>query len=132
MRANRGKDTAPELALRSELHRRGYRFRKNLRLDLAPGRRLRPDIVFQGLRLAVFVDGCYWHGCEQHRSIPTSNSAFWRAKIEGTRQRDAAHIEWLRSAGWTVLRCWEHEPVDQAADRVTEALEEAQRRHTLK
>ena len=122
MRANRGKDTTPEVSLRRELHRRGLRFRKNLRLDLAPGQRVRPDIVFPAARLAIFVDGCYWHGCSEHRSIPASNTEFWRAKIEATRQRDVAHDEWLRAAGWTVLRFWEHESLDSAVQQITEAL----------
>lgn len=122
MRANRGVDTGPERALRSALHRRGLRFRKNVRLDLESRRRVRPDIVFPTLRLAVFVDGCYWHGCREHRSIPASNAAFWREKIEGTRRRDAAHSDWLEDAGWTVLRVWEHEPLGDAVERVVCAV----------
>lgn len=118
MRANRGTDTGPERALRSALHRRGFRFRKNTRLDLDTGRRVRPDIVFPTLRLAVFVDGCYWHGCTEHRSIPATNSAFWQAKIDGTRRRDAVHTGWLEDAGWTVLRVWEHEALGHAVERV--------------
>jgi len=121
MRANRGADTGPEKALRSALHRAGYRFQKNKRLDLAPDRRVRPDIVFPTLRLAVFVDGCYWHGCREHRSIPATNTEFWKSKIEGTRQRDATHTEWLVSAGWTVLRVWEHEAMEEAVERVSNA-----------
>lgn len=122
MRANRGADTGPERALRSALHRRGLRFRKNARLDLGPGRRVRPDVVFPTLRLAVFVDGCYWHGCREHRSIPATNSPFWQAKIDGTRRRDAAHTGWLEDAGWTVLRIWEHEALEDAVDRVARAV----------
>ncbi len=121
MRANRGRDTGPEVALRAALHRRGLRFRKDMRIDL-PNGRVRPDIAFPRRRLAVFLDGCYWHGCSDHRSIPASNTEFWKAKIEGTRQRDAAQTGWLEVAGWTVLRIWEHESVDEAAGRVLEAL----------
>lgn len=122
MRANRGSDTGPERALRSALHRAGLRFHKNRRLDLAPGQRVRPDIVFPALRLAVFVDGCYWHGCKEHRSIPATNTAFWKAKIEGNRERDATHNQWLETAGWAVVRVWEHEPLDEAVERVGAAV----------
>jgi DNA mismatch endonuclease (patch repair protein) len=122
MRANRGKDTGPEVALRKVLFRRGYRFRKNLRLDLGPGLRARPDIAFTRPKVAVFVDGCYWHGCKEHRSIPASNREFWLRKIDATRQRDIAQAEWLEAAGWTVIRVWEHECVDEAADRVAETV----------
>lgn len=132
MRANRGADTGPEVALRAALHRRGLRFRKNVRLDLAPGRRVRPDIVFPRLRLAVFVDGCYWHGCSQHRSIPASNSAFWRTKIEGTRERDQVQTDWLSDAGWTVLRVWEHEPVADAVERVIRTVVELRRQNRIR
>jgi DNA mismatch endonuclease, patch repair protein len=122
MRANRGRDTAPEVALRAALHSLGLRFRKNARLDLGSSRRVRPDITFSGLRLAVFVDGCYWHGCTEHRSIPASNVAFWTEKIEGTRRRDSMQVEWLEAAGWAVLRIWEHEPLEQALMRVTDTV----------
>lgn len=132
MRANRGTDTRPEVALRAALHRRGFRFRKNARLDLAPGRRVRPDIVFPKLRLAIFVDGCYWHGCSLHRSIPVSNTAFWRTKIEGTRERDEIQNEWLMMSGWTVIRVWEHEPATEAAERVIDTVMELRRRNRLR
>jgi DNA mismatch endonuclease (patch repair protein) len=122
MRANRGRDTGPEVALRAALHGLGLRFRKDVRLDLSPGRRVRPDIAFPGVRLAVFVDGCYWHGCTEHRSIPASNVRFWTEKIEGTRRRDAMQVDWLEAAGWTVLRIWEHEPLDAAVARVADTV----------
>jgi DNA mismatch endonuclease (patch repair protein) len=121
MRANRGRDTEPEIALRSALHARGLRFRRDLRIDL-PGGRVRPDVVFTRCRVAVFVDGCYWHGCREHRSIPASNTAFWAAKIERTRQRDAEQARWLSDAGWSVLRFWEHDAVDDAAEQVADLV----------
>jgi DNA mismatch endonuclease, patch repair protein len=124
MRANRGRDTGPEVALRSALHARGLRFRKNVRLDLGEGRRVRPDIVFPRLRLAVFVDGCFWHGCQKHRSFPTSNASFWREKIEGTAQRDKLQAAWLREAGWTVVRVWEHDVPDRAERLIVELAAE--------
>jgi DNA mismatch endonuclease (patch repair protein) len=124
MRANRGRDTGPEIALRSALHGRGLRFRKNNRLDLAPGRRVRPDIVFTKLHLAVFVDGCFWHGCREHRSLPASNATFWEQKIERTRERDRKQSAWLEAAGWTVVRIWEHDIPDPAVQAITDLVEE--------
>src|ERR1022692_4076923 len=122
MRANRGKDTRPELALRASLHGRGLRYYKDRRLILQPDRKVRPDIVFPRLRLAVFVDGCFWHGCRVHRTIPVSNAEFWTKKIEATRKRDAQQTAWLEAAGWTVLRVWEHDATTDAANRVTHAV----------
>jgi DNA mismatch endonuclease (patch repair protein) len=122
MRANRGRDTGPELALRRELHRRGARYRVNFRLDLGRGRRARPDIVFTAARVAVFVDGCFWHGCAEHRSLPSRNSEFWRSKIEATRERDARNDAWLESEGWQVVRVWEHVAIPDAADAVLGAV----------
>jgi DNA mismatch endonuclease, patch repair protein len=127
MRANRGKDTGPELALRRELHRRGARYRTNLRLDFDQGRRVRPDIVFTAARVAVFVDGCFWHGCNEHRSMPVRNSEFWCAKIEATRKRDARTDAWLVSEGWRVVRLWEHVPLADAADVVLQTVAQARR-----
>jgi DNA mismatch endonuclease, patch repair protein len=128
MRANRGRDTSPGLALRASLHRAGLRFYKDRRLVLQPGRKVRPDIVFPRLRLAVFVDGCFWHGCRVHRTIPASNSEFWTAKIEATRRRDTAQTKWLEAAGWTVLRIWEHEMAEDALNRVVAAASMLKRR----
>lgn len=122
MRANRGKDTGPEVALRSALHARGLRFRKNMRIDLGNGRRVRPDIVFPGLRLAIFVDGCFWHGCRKHRSLPKANAGFWKNKIEATGRRDLRQAEWLTSAGWHVLRVWEHDVVSPAVEMVMDLI----------
>lgn len=122
MRANRARDTGPELALRSALHARGLRFRKNLRLDLSEGQRVRPDIVFISVRLAVFVDGCFWHGCQEHRSLPTSNASFWKNKIEGTVERDRQQALWLQEDGWVVIRVWEHDVPDPATRLVANAV----------
>lgn len=124
MRANRGRDTGPEIALRSALHARGLRFRKNYRLDLEAGRRVRPDIVFSRIRLAVFVDGCFWHGCQEHRSLPGSNASFWKQKIEGTQKRDREQLAWLEAAGWTVIRVWEHDLPDPAVQRILDLVDE--------
>lgn len=131
MRANRGRDTGPELALRSALHARGLRFRKNLRLDLSEGQRVRPDIVFTSVRLAVFVDGCFWHGCPEHRSLPTSNASFWRNKIEGTVKRDRQQALWLQEHGWVVIRVWEHDVPDPATRWIADAVADLRSRENV-
>lgn len=120
MRANRARDTRPELALRRELHRRGLRYR----VDFAPvrGLRCKADVVFTRARLAVFVDGCFWHSCPFHATRPTSNAEWWRAKLEANMARDRRNDRELAAAGWRVLRCWEHEPAIEVADRVQAAL----------
>jgi DNA mismatch endonuclease, patch repair protein len=117
-RANRRTDTKPETALRSALHRRGLRFRKDHPIRLVGERPIRPDIVFMRQRLAVFVDGCFWHRCPEHCVIPKSNVAYWGPKLEANAERDMHVTQRLQAAGWLVLRIWEHEPVLQAAQRV--------------
>jgi DNA mismatch endonuclease (patch repair protein) len=97
--------TAPELALRRALHRAGYRYRLNSGNSL-PGT---PDIVLRRFRLAIFVDGCFWHGCPLHGSLPKTNTAFWTAKIIRNQGRDKQVDESLKELGWKVLRVWEHE-----------------------
>src|SRR5699024_4487195 len=118
MRANKRKETRPELALRSRLHARGLRFR----VDFAPlnGTRRRADVVFTRARIAVFVDGCFWHGCPDHFVAPKSNADYWREKIQTNVERDRDTDHKLLAAGWTVLRLWEHEELDQAADVIVE------------
>lgn len=120
MQSNRSRDTAPEVGLRSTLHARGLRFRKHLRV--VPGLACTVDVVFPTERLAVFIDGCYWHSCPEHASYPITNGDWWRAKLAATRERDERNTQVLTAAGWTVLRIWEHEDVDAAADRVSTAL----------
>ncbi len=118
MRANRRTDTKPEVALRSALHRMGLRFRKDHVVQL-PNRRVRPDIVFTKAKLAVFVDGCFWHSCSEHGRTPTgSNPDYWRQKLERNRTRDRLDTESLGVAGWQVIRVWEHEVPGQAAVRI--------------
>ena len=114
MRANRRTDTKPELALRRALHKRGYRFRKDYRLDLDGGRRVRPDIVFTARRVAVFVDGCFWHACPEHGSKPRANDWYWTPKLARNVERDRVADQTLASAGWQVVRIWEHESLEQA------------------
>lgn len=123
MLANRGADTAPELALRRELHRRGLRFRKHVRP--LPGTRCTADIAFTRLRVAVFVDGCFWHRCPLHSTDPKSNVEFWKAKFERNVIRDRQNDAALSAAGWTVVRVWEHEDIGAAADRVESTVRDA-------
>jgi DNA mismatch endonuclease (patch repair protein) len=122
MRANRRTDTKPELALRSALHRRGYRFRKDHRLDLDGGARVRPDIAFTARRVAVFVDGCFWHVCPQHGRDPAVNEWYWAPKLRRNIERDRAADAALAAAGWQVVRVWEHEPLEAAIGAVIAAL----------
>ena len=118
-RRQRARDTAPELALRQLLHARGLRYR----VDVAPlpGLRRRADVVFTRARLAVFVDGCFWHRCPQHGTSPRSNADWWRVKLDRNVQRDRDTDRALADAGWRVLRVWEHERPDTAAELVQEA-----------
>jgi len=113
MRRLRRADTGPEISLRRELHRRGVRFRLHRR-DL-PGR---PDIVIVRLRLAVFVDGCFWHGCPEHAVAPKSNARWWARKIAENRERDKRKDRELRALGWRTMHVWEHEDPRRAAGRI--------------
>jgi DNA mismatch endonuclease (patch repair protein) len=121
MQANRRTDTKPEVRLRAALHRRGYRFRKDLRLDL-DGARVRPDIVFTRKRIAVFVDGCFWHLCPLHGRQPKVNDWYWGPKLQRTVERDLAATAALEAAGWAVVRLWEHESVDDAVTIIESAM----------
>lgn len=125
MLANRGRDTGPELALRSSLHQRGLRFRVDHPLPF--DRRRRADIVFTRVGLYVFVDGCFWHGCPQHFTMPKTRREFWSEKIYGNRIRDEDTDRRLRDVGLVSLRLWEHVPVGDAANQVLSAYAEAVR-----
>ena len=122
MRSNRGRDTSPEVALRSELHRRGLRFRTRTTIRLGDRRWTQPDLVFTRARLAVFVDGCFWHSCPQHASQPRANSGYWEPKLAGNVVRDRDTDRRLAGLGWQVLRAWEHEDPLEVADRVQAAV----------
>lgn len=121
MRRNPRRNTGPEIQLRSELHRRGLRFRKDLPLRV-PGRVVRPDVTFPAARLAVFVDGCFWHVCPMHGNQPSANTNYWRPKLARNVARDRAVDEALSAAGWHVLRAWEHDKPSEIAERVESAL----------
>ncbi|MDV7242925.1 MULTISPECIES: very short patch repair endonuclease [Rhodococcus] len=120
MRAQRRRDTAPELGLRRELHRRGVRYF----VDRAPmkGIRRRADLVFPRRKVAVYVDGCFWHSCPKHATFPKNNAQWWADKLAGNVTRDRDTDARLIESGWTVVRIWEHEDPIEAADRVQEAL----------
>jgi DNA mismatch endonuclease (patch repair protein) len=123
MRANRRKDTAPELAVRSELHRRGLRFRVDHPVRVVGvARPIRPDVVFPRQRLVLFIDGCWWHGCPEHSTEATTNSEYWRTKLAENRARDERHTKHLTESDWTVVRAWTHEDPSAVAARVVQAL----------
>lgn len=116
MSKQRSRDTGIEVALRRELHRLGLRYRVHKRPLRAVRREA--DVVFGPAKVAVFVDGCFWHGCPEHGTWPKRNSEFWRAKIETNRLRDANTDQVLAEAGWLAVRIWEHEEPVGAAARV--------------
>jgi DNA mismatch endonuclease (patch repair protein) len=121
MQSNRGRNSTPELALRSLLHRRGLRFFAHRRP--VPGLRCEADIVFPRARVAVFVDGCFWHCCPDHGTWPVSNGEWWRAKLGRNAERDHRNNVQLAEAGWTVVRVWEHERPERAAELVAQAVQ---------
>lgn len=114
------RDTGPEKAVRALLHAAGYRYNVNLSV---PGMRRRTmDVGFPRLRIAVFIDGCFWHGCPEHATRPKANASWWRQKLDRNMARDAETSEHLAAQGWTVLRFWEHEPPSEVADRIASAV----------
>lgn len=131
MRGNRKRDTRPEMRLRSELHRRGLRFRKDY-LIREDAMRVRADIAFPRSRLVVFVDGCFWHSCPAHGSVPRANEGYWSAKLERNRQRDKLVDMYLRSADWTVVRVWEHVDPVEAASLIEARLREISEQLSLR
>jgi DNA mismatch endonuclease, patch repair protein len=108
MRANRRRDTKPELDVRSALHRSGLRFRVDVPIALPSGR-TSPDILFPRHRVAVYIDGCFWHSCPSHGTKPRGNAWYWTSKLRRNRERDERASKGLRAAGWRVIRRWEHE-----------------------
>ncbi|MCY3851922.1 MAG: very short patch repair endonuclease, partial [Acidimicrobiaceae bacterium] len=116
MQGNRSRDTKPELAARSLIHAQGLRYRVGVRP--LPGLRRTADVVFRRDKIAVFLDGCFWHGCPEHHTQPTTNSEYWSAKINGNIERDKDTNAQLEQAGWTVLRFWEHESPETVAEVV--------------
>ncbi|MEU7514933.1 very short patch repair endonuclease [Streptomyces sp. NPDC042898] len=121
MSKQRSRDTGVEMALRRILHASGLRYRVHRRP--LKGVRREADIVFGPAKVAVFVDGCFWHACPEHATWPKRNSEFWRTKIEKNRTRDANTDARLEAAGWVSVRVWEHEAADEAAARVAAVVE---------
>ena len=116
------RDTRSELAIRSALHSLGRRFRVSY--PVPELRRCTIDIAFPRRRVAVFVDGCFWHGCPEHGTLPKSNADRWADKLDGNRDRDRRVDAHLRDRKWVVLRIWEHEEVDAACERIRGCLDE--------
>ena len=116
----RRKSTGAEVAVRRELYRRGLRYRVDFEVLKKPRRVA--DIAFPGRRIAVFIDGCFWHGCPDHATWPKQNAEFWRQKIEANRLRDADTNSRLLESGWSVLRFWEHQPPIDAAAVISQAV----------
>ena len=124
MQANRSRDTGPELAVRRSLHALGFRYRVAIRPE--PALRRRADIVFTRQRIAIFIDGCFWHGCPDHgRTSFQHNVEYWPEKIRTNRTRDAETTASLQAAGWRVMRFWEHEDVADVVERITSAVTHA-------
>lgn len=120
MQANRRRDTAPEMAIRRLVHAAGLRYRVDARP--LPSARHTADMIFTRARVAVFIDGCFWHGCADHYRPPASNTTYWAGKVTRNRQRDRLADDALAAAGWAVIRVWEHEPPDAAARRIEAAV----------
>lgn len=120
MVGNRSRDTRPELSVRSAVHRRGLRYRVAARP--IPELRRTADLVFRPAKVAVFIDGCFWHGCPDHYSKPTTNAEYWSAKVARNMRRDADTNQRLREAGWIVLRYWEHADSDDIAREIVNTV----------
>ena len=125
MQGNRHRDTRPEVAVRRAAHRLGLRYYVSRRPE--PTIKRRADMVFPRERIAVFIDGCFWHGCPLHASVPSTNEAYWRGKIGGNRDRDVATTQALQEMGWRVVRFWEHESPRDAANALRDAVDETRR-----
>lgn len=121
----RRRDTAPEVAVRREAHRRGLRYRVDGPLPGLPRRRA--DMLFSGRHVAVFIDGCFWHSCPMHATVPAANNEWWVAKLARNEVRDRNTDDYLRALGWRVLRFWEHEDPVAVVDVIERAVRESQR-----
>ncbi|BBX48048.1 very short patch repair endonuclease [Mycobacterium cookii] len=124
MQSQLRRDTELELRTRKALHRMGYRYRVDYRPEKSL--RCRGDLVFTKRKVIVFVDGCFWHGCPLHATSPKNNADWWREKLDANVKRDARNSVALSDLGWTVVRIWEHETVDEAVAQVRRALEQTQ------
>jgi DNA mismatch endonuclease (patch repair protein) len=120
MRRQGQQDTAPEMALRRELHRRGLRYRLH---EPVFDKRRRHDIVFRSARVVVDVRGCFWHSCPQHGTTPKANQDWWLNKLKRNVERDADTACGLNEAGWALVVVWEHEDPGAAAERILGILQ---------
>jgi DNA mismatch endonuclease, patch repair protein len=120
MRSNNGRDTKPERELRSAVHALGLRYRVSVRPLKAVRRNA--DLAFTRTKVAVFLDGCFWHGCPDHHTVAVTNAEFWASKVEMNRARDCDTDRRLIEAGWAVVRVWEHEDASVAAQRVRDVV----------
>ena len=127
MSRQKRKGTEPEMRLRRLLHRRGLRYRVDLPLEGLPRRRA--DLTFVGAKVVVFVDGCFWHRCPEHATSPSNNGAWWEHKLETNVARDRDTDTRMKAAGWVVLRFWEHEDMEVAAERVAGVVAERRDRN---
>lgn len=129
MQGNRGRDTMPEVAVRRAVHRRGLRYRVSVRP--VPTLRRTADLVFSRQKVAVFVDGCFWHGCPEHHTVAKRNGEYWAAKAVANATRDRDTGDKLRAAGWTVLRFWEHEQPEEVAAAIESVVRLGVRTHQI-
>jgi DNA mismatch endonuclease (patch repair protein) len=120
MRSNKGRDTKPERDLRSAVHALGLRYRVSM--CPLPNIRRTADLAFTRHKVAVFLDGCFWHGCPDHHTVAVTNAEFWATKVETNRARDRDTDRRLAEAGWTVIRVWEHEDASVAAQRILDVV----------
>lgn len=120
MQGNRSRDTQPELAVRRLVHAAGLRYRVDSRP--LPALNRRADMVFSGAKVAVFIDGCFWHGCPEHHTVAKSNPEYWATKVSSNRSRDAETNRRLEAEGWRVVRFWEHDDPAEVANKVVEAV----------
>jgi DNA mismatch endonuclease (patch repair protein) len=120
MQSNKSRDTKPELALRRSAHALGLRYRVSVRP--LPKVRRTADMVFSKAMVAVFLDGCFWHGCPEHHTVAATNAGYWAEKVRRNRERDMETNRLLQEAGWTVIRIWEHEDPSEAAAKVAEQV----------
>jgi DNA mismatch endonuclease, patch repair protein len=128
MRGNVRRDTRPEKALRTALFSLGLRYRVDFPIRLLNQKRpIRPDIVFTRAKLAVFVDGCFWHGCPEHGTRPRQNQGYWDAKLSRNRDRDHLYNRVLEHGGWSVIRFWEHESPEESAQTIFRLLKSQRR-----
>jgi len=128
MVANYGGNTTPERVLRSALRRAAMKFRREC--EVLPKLRCKADVVFPAERVCVFVDGCFWHGCRLHFTVPKTHSSWWKEKVEDNRRRDRRKTAKLRAAGWEVIRLWEHQIVPSSMPRVIKRIASVIRQRT--